>query len=99
MFLHLKRLGDLALQYRLPAISVFPQFANAGGLMGYAPDLTDLFRRAANYVDRILKGTSPADLPIQRPTVFKLAVNMKPAKALGLTIPPSLLQRADQVIE
>jgi len=67
--------------------------------MGYGPDLTDLFRRAANYVDRILKGTSPADLPIQRPTVFKLAVNMKPAKALGLTIPPSLLQRADQVIE
>jgi putative ABC transport system substrate-binding protein len=99
VFLHLKRLGDLALQYRLPAISVFPQFANAGGLMGYGPDLTDLFRRAANYVDRILKGTSPADLPIQRPTVFKLAVNVKTAKALGLTIPPSLLLRADQVIE
>jgi putative ABC transport system substrate-binding protein len=99
VFLHLKRLGDLALQYRLPAISVFPQFANAGGLMGYGPDLTDLFRRAANYVDRILKGTSPADLPIQRPTVFELAVNLKTAKALGLTIPSSLLQRADQVIE
>jgi putative ABC transport system substrate-binding protein len=99
VFLHLKRLGDLALQYRLPGISVFPQFANAGGLMGYGPDLTDLFRRAANYVDRILKGTSPADLPIQRPTVFELAINLKTAKALGLTIPSSLLQRADQVIE
>jgi putative tryptophan/tyrosine transport system substrate-binding protein len=99
VFLHLKRLGDLALQYRLPAISVFPQFASAGGLMGYGPDLTDLFRRAANYVDRILKGTNPADLPIQRPAVFKLAVNMKTAKALGPTIPPSLLQRVDQVIE
>jgi putative ABC transport system substrate-binding protein len=99
VFLHLKRLGDLALQYRLPAISVFPQFANAGGLMGYGPDLSDLFRLAANYVDRILNGTSPAGLPIQRPTVFKLAVNMKTVKAFGLTIPPSLLQRADQVIE
>ena len=99
VFLHLKRLGDLALQYRLPAISIFPQFANAGGLMGYGPDLTVLFRRAANYVDRILKGTSPADLPIQRPGVFNLAVNVKTAKALGVTIPPSLLQRADQVIE
>ena len=94
VFLHLKRLGHLAPQYRLPAISVFPQFASAGGLMGYGPDL-----RAANYVDRILKGTNPADLPIQRPAVFKLAVNMKTAKALGLTMPPSVLQRADQVIE
>ena len=99
VFLHLKRLGDLALQYRLPGISVFPQFANAGGLMGYGPDLTDLFRRAANYVDRILKGTSPADLPIQRPTVFELAVNLKTAKILRLTIPPSVLARADKVVK
>jgi len=99
VFLHLKRLGDLALQYRLPGISVFPQFANAGGLMGYGPDLTDLFRRAANYVDRILKGTSPADLPIQRPTVFELAVNLKTAKILRLTIPPSVLGRADKVVK
>ena len=83
----------------MPGISVFPQFANAGGLMGYGPDLTDLFRRAANYVDRILKGARPADLPIQRPAVFKLAINLKTAKALGLSIPQSLLQRADQVIE
>jgi putative ABC transport system substrate-binding protein len=99
VFLNLNRLADLALQYRLPAICVFPQFADAGGLMGYGPDLPDLFRQAANYVDRILKGTRPADLPIQRPAVFKLAVNMKTVKALGLTIPPSLLARADQVIE
>jgi putative tryptophan/tyrosine transport system substrate-binding protein len=67
--------------------------------MGYGPHLPDLFRQAANYVDRILKGTRPADLPIQRPAVFKLAVNMKTAKALGLTIPQSLLLRADQMIE
>jgi putative ABC transport system substrate-binding protein len=99
VFLNLKRLADLALQYRLPAICVFPQFADAGGLMGYGPDLPDLFRQAANYVDRILKGTRPADLPIQRPAVFKLAVNMKTVKALGLTIAPSFLGRVDRVIE
>ena len=99
VFLNLNRLADLALRYRLPAICVFPQFADAGGLMGYGPNLTDLFRQAAGYVDRILKGASPADLPIQRPAVFKLVVNMKTVKALGLTIPPSVLQRADQVIE
>jgi putative ABC transport system substrate-binding protein len=99
VFLNLKRLADLALQYRLPAICVFPQFAEAGGLMGYGPNLTDLFRQAANYVDRILKGARPADLPIQRPAVFRLVVNLKTAKALGLTIPPSVLLRADQVIE
>jgi putative ABC transport system substrate-binding protein len=99
VFLNLKRLADLALQYRLPAICVFPQFADAGGLMGYGPNITDLVRQAASYVDRILKGARPADLPIQRPAVFKLAANMKTAKALGLTIPPALLRRADQVIE
>jgi putative ABC transport system substrate-binding protein len=99
VFLHLKRLGDFALQYRLPAISVFPQFANVGGLMGYGPDLGDLFRRAANYVDRILKGTSPADLPIQRPAVFELAVNLKTAETLRLTLPPSVLSRADKVLK
>jgi putative ABC transport system substrate-binding protein len=99
VFLNLKRLANLALQSRLPAICVFPQFAEAGGLMGYGPNLTDLFRQAASYVDRVLKGTRPAELPIQRPTVFKLMVNLQTAKALGLTIPPSLLARADQVIE
>jgi putative ABC transport system substrate-binding protein len=99
VFLHLRRLADLALPHRLPAMSLFPQFADVGGLMGYGPNLPDLFRRAASYVDRILKGARPADLPIQRPTVFKLSVNFKTAKALGLTIPPSLLQRADEVIQ
>jgi putative ABC transport system substrate-binding protein len=99
VFVHLKRLADLALQYHLPAISVFPQFVDSGGLMGYGPTLTDLFRQAATYVDRILKGARPADLPIQRPAVFKLAINLKTAKALGLTIPQSLLLRADELIQ
>ena len=98
MFLSLERLGALAVQHRLPAISVFPQFATAGGMMGYGPNLTDLFRRAAGYVDRILKGAVPEDLPIQRPTVFVLAVNLGTAKALGLTLPQSLILRADQVV-
>jgi putative ABC transport system substrate-binding protein len=99
VFLNLNRLADLALQYRLPAICVFPQFADAGGLMGYGPNLTDLFRQAANYVDRILKGARAADLPIQRPAVFRLAVNLKTAKALGLTIASSFLARADKIIQ
>jgi len=99
VFQHLKRLAELALQYRLPAISIFPQFAETGGLMGYGPNLLDMYRRAASYVDRILKGARPGDLPIQRPTVFNLAVNARTARILGLTIPPSVLGRADQVIE
>jgi putative ABC transport system substrate-binding protein len=99
VFLNLKRLADLALQHRLPAICIFPQFAEGGGLMGYGPNLTDLFRQAAKYVDRILKGVRPASLPVQRPVAFRLVINLKTAKALGLTIPPSLLARADQVIE
>ena len=99
VFLNLKRLADLALHYRLPAICVFPQFAEVGGLMGYGPNLTDLFRQAASYVDRILRGARPADLPIQRPAVFRLVVNLKTGRALSLTIPPLLLARADQVLE
>jgi len=99
VFLSLGRLADLALQYRLPAICVFPQFADAGGLMGYGPNLTDLFRQATIYVDRILKGARPADLPIQRPAVFRLAINLKTVKALGLTLGPSFLSRADKIIE
>ena len=89
----------MAAQHRLPAASQFRDFAEAGGLLSYGPNLSDLFRRAAIYVDKILKGTKPADLPVERPEKFELVINLKTAKALGLTIPPSLLQRADQVIE
>ena len=88
-----------AARYRLPAIYPEPEFATAGGLIAYGPNVPDNFRRAAAYVDRILKGTRPGDLPIERPTRFDLLVNHKTAKALGLKIPPSLLLRADQVIE
>jgi putative tryptophan/tyrosine transport system substrate-binding protein len=99
VFIHRQRLADLALQYRLPAICIFPQFAAVGGLMGYGPNLPDLFRRAADYVDRIVRGASPADLPIQRPLVFKLVVNLRTARVLGLKIPQSVLGRADEVIQ
>jgi ABC-type uncharacterized transport system substrate-binding protein len=89
----------LAERYRLPAIYQFRQFAVEGGLISYGPDTADIFYRAAGYVDRILKGANPADLPVQQPTKFQLVLNLKTAKALGLTAPPSLLARADEVIE
>ena len=92
------RVIALAAEHHLPAIYLFRQFAN-GGLIVYGPDIADLFRRAAGYVDKILKGAKPADLPVQQPTKFELVINMKTAKALGLTVPASLLVRADEVIE
>jgi len=93
------RLVDLAAKNRLPTVFPYREFVDVGGLMAYGPDLADLSRRAATYVDKILKGANPGDLPVEQPTKFDLVINLKTAKALGLTIPPSLLLRADQVIE
>jgi putative ABC transport system substrate-binding protein len=98
-FRHSQQLVRLALQHRLPAIYEWRAFAEAGGLMAYGPNLDDLRRRAAAYVDKLLKGVPPGELPIEQPEKFELVVNLKTARAFGLTIPPSLLVRADQVIE
>ena len=90
---------DLAAKTKLPALYGFGEFPRAGGLMSYGADMPEVFRRAAYFVDRILKGAKPADLPVEQPTKFQLIINLKTAKALGLTIPPSVLVRADQIIE
>ena len=94
-----RQIADLLTRHRLPAISVWRNFTEAGVLLAYGPSLQDQFRRAAVYVDKILKGAKPADLPVERPSKFELVINMKTAKALGLTIPPSLLLRADEAIQ
>ena len=99
VFMNLKRITDFALKHRLPTASYVRDLVDEGGLMSYGPNFGDLMRRAVSYVDKIFKGARPADLPVEQPTTFELVVNLKTAKALGLTIPPSLLQRADQVIE
>jgi putative ABC transport system substrate-binding protein len=96
---HRVEITSLAARYHLPAVYAYRFFAKLGGLLSYGVDLTDNFRRAAGYVDRILKGAKPADLPVEQPTKFELFINLKTAKALGLTIPPSLLGRADEVIQ
>jgi putative ABC transport system substrate-binding protein len=95
---HRRRIIELAAKYRLPAIYPGTQFVEAGGLMSYGPEFTNNWRRATIYVDKILKGTKPADLPVQQPMKFEFAINLKTAKQIGLTIPPNLLVRADRVI-
>ena len=96
---HRTQIAELALKHRLPTISGLSETVEAGGLMAYGPHYGDLYRRAATQVHRILKGAKPADLPVEQPTKFELVINLKTAKALGLTISPSVLLRADQVIE
>ena len=99
IFAERKQIVELAGKYRLPAMYFQKEFVDEGGLMSYGADYDDLYRRAAVYVDKILKGTKPADLPVQQATKFEFVVNQKTAKQIGLTIPPSVLARADKVIK
>jgi putative ABC transport system substrate-binding protein len=96
---HRERIIALAARHKLPGVYPYRFHASEGGLVSYGPDTIEPYRRAAGYVDRILKGEKPADLPVQAPTKYDLTINLKTAKALGLTVPPTLLARADEVIE
>jgi len=98
-FNHRNRIADFAVGQQLPSLSGMSEFVAAGGLMSYGSNQADLLHRAAGYVDKILKGAKPADLPVQQPSKFELAINLKTAKALGITIPPSLRATADEVLE
>jgi putative ABC transport system substrate-binding protein len=98
-YVYAQRLADLAAQHRLPAVYPFRETAEAGGLVSYGPSIPGMFRSAAVYVDKILKGAKPADLPVEQPTKFELIINLKTAKALGITIPQAVLLRADEVIQ
>jgi putative tryptophan/tyrosine transport system substrate-binding protein len=100
LFLHHRtHIMDFAAQHRLPGVHAYRELVEAGGLMSYGPSYADMHRRAAMYVDKILKGAKPADLPVERPTKFEMVINLKTAKALGLDVPPTLIARADEVIE
>jgi putative ABC transport system substrate-binding protein len=94
-----RRVVGFARRHRLPSVYAGREFVELGGLISYGASIPDLFRRAATYVDKILKGAKPGDLPVEQPTKFELVINLKAARALGLTIPPSLLQRADEIIQ
>jgi putative ABC transport system substrate-binding protein len=98
-FAERKRIVEFAVKYRLPAIYPQKEFVDAGGFMSYGADFSDLFRKAAHYVDKILKGTKPADVPVQQPTKFEFVINLKAAKQIGLTLSPEFLSRANQVIK
>jgi putative ABC transport system substrate-binding protein len=99
LFAERKRIVELAGKYRLPAIYIQKEFVDAGGLMSYGTDYVDLFRRSAHYVDKILKGSKPADLPVQQATKFEFVINLKASKQIGLTISSNVLERANQVIK
>ena len=94
-----KRIAGFALKSRLPSVYVGREFVDAGGLMSYDADSVDIYRRVATYIDKILKGAKPADLPVEQPTQFEFVINLKTAKQIGLTIPPNVLARADRVIK